>query len=1433
MFRQGLDMSLTNDQLGKAIVASGIMPAEELKAFWSALPPEQRPKNGETFAKVLIEQQKLTKFQASELLSGNNTPLVLGDYVLQAKIGAGGMGQVFKAHHRHMERMAAIKLLPPELTKDTETVKRFQREVKAAAKLSHPNIVQTFDASNQRGVWYLVMEYVEGSDLADTVAARGQLPIATAINYIRQAAKGLAFAHKNGVVHRDIKPANLLLDKEGTVKILDMGLARLDDGMAAAKEGLTQSGQVMGTVDYMAPEQAFDTRHADARADIYSLGCTLYRLLTGRNMYDGESLVQKLMAHQTKPIPLLSKVRADVPTALVPIFAKMVAKQPTDRYQTMGEVEAALAALDNPTALANPSTKTDGGGLTSYFKGLLGGKPEPTAAGVAILTEPTTAPQLQPIELAPTVNLANPLQETDPVSARSIQLVRQNIPRPSGGKKPPIWKRPIVMAAGGLGVLALLLGIWVIIKDKDGNEIARVQVPEGGAAEVKNVADATPSKAAVTTSETAATKFALDFNYDAPPGQARVELPPVIDTRNPFTVEMYTTVRSAKWAHRLFFSNQGNAQLSLWGSSTIEWSGPNRGVTKLKVLVPDGVPMGERTHLAAVFTGKELQLFINGKDQGKSEATLWKGKPFADMGGLRQHDPAWKPLDGTIDDVRISTTARYTTAFTPPAELSADKDTLIRYDFKEGSGDVLKDSSGNNHHGKIVGAKWVAAQGNATSQLIPATDYGLRFAGLGQYTRRQASGNSLLVKNEPWTIEGWVCVDPVALIENGPGYLIFFDKDFNFTAKLAANKVLRWHLQGGDTATYANSQEALIPHQPQHVAVTYDKNKLRLFVNGKQQCEVPTQNSEATATFSVGPNVWSAKDDRIGFHGTMAEVRLSNIVRYQEAFTPPQRMTADASTLALYHLDDGQGSVAKDSTSRANHIEVVGATWFKANKQATTANKGWTPLFDGKTLSGWKRDKEGFGDWKVADGAITCSGAQDYLLTERDDYADFHLRAECKISDSGNSGLYFRASKPFSIAGDYEAQINSTGTDNIRTGSLYKVVNVADKLVPADTWFTYDIIAEGNRIRLLVNGKQSVEYTETRPNRNAKGRIGLQQNGGTVQFRKIEIRELKLGDIAEVVPPLAKAPFDATQAKAHQTTWAQHLGTTVETTNSVGAKMVLIPPGEFLMGSSDADITLALKIAEETKLDEAAVKRIQAESPQHKVVITKPLLMSATEVTIGQFKKFSSTGYLTEAEIAAQAVLPVTLTPTPGQSPVAAPKSIETYLNPGYVVTDDSPAAMITWNDAVAYCKWLSDQEKRTYRLPTEAEWEYACRAGTTTQYLFGDDYAELEKFGWYQKNASGRSHSVGTKLPNPFGLFDIHGNLHEWCQDVYGEKWYGTSPPDDPSGPAIRAPRVNRGGSLNLNASHCRSAARNASTVSTRNNTLGFRFVSDSTSRR
>ena len=863
-------MAASLEQFIAGLTASGLMTPAELAALQASLTAEKQPKETPQLAQDLVRQGKLTKYQASEIYNGRTKGLVLGDYVVLDRIGAGGMGQVFRAQHRRMKRLVAIKQLPAATTKDPQAVKRFQREVEAAARLSHPNIVAAHDAREERGVHYLVMECVEGSDLAEIVKKQGALPLAQALDCVLQAARGLEHAHTEGVVHRDIKPANLLLDKKGTVKILDMGLARFDT-LAGGDEGLTGTGNIMGTVDFMSPEQAEDTKHADARADIYSLGCTLWYLLTAEKLYEVGTVMKKLLAHREMPIPSLTSARPDVPPAVDAVFRRMVAKRPEERYQTMTEVIAALEAARHGRGglLAEgsqvlPDPEASDPGLASFFKSL--GDGTGTAVGAATVQKPAARGAVP-----------------DDTSSRQIDSLT----------RPP---RVSPLASG---------------------------------------------------------------------------------SRNPTGI------------------NLGWAMLQLRTSR---------------------------------------------------------------------------------------------------------------------------------------GAQVIAA---AAACLLLAGGYLLY---------------SVIIKVE--TPHGTLVIDC-----NVPGAEIFVDEQKKTTIA--------------------------IPGDPQKVAV------------------------------EVQPGQHKLKVTKGGFQ------------THTETFT-------------------------------------------------LTSNKS-------KSI-------------KVS----------------------LQLSAEPAAS------------------------------------------------------------------------------------------------------------------LANMTPPRLRAPFTFAEAKERQQNWANFLGTTVGATNSLGVKMVLIPPGEFLMGSTDEQVATAFKVAEEVKADQITKDRIQqGERPQHRVVITKPFLMGVTEITIGQFKKFSATGYQTEAEkaaIAAKASQPPPA--TPGQVQTGSSTPIPTYLSPGYIVYDNSPAAAITWNDAVAYCKWLSEQEKATYRLPTEAEWEYACRAGATTQYSFADDVALLEQHGWYNQNAGNKSHPVGTRWANDFGLHDMHGNLYEWCHDFYAEKWYEQSPTDDPQGPSSGSYRVMRSGAAYSNASACRSATRFRSMPSSRTFYEGFRIV-------
>jgi|SRR5579884_47261 len=271
--------------------------------------------------------------------------LDIAGYEVLNWLGEGGMGQVYKARHLRLDRLVALKVIHANRLADAEVLRRFQREARAAARLAHPHVVSIYDAGEAGGKHFLAMEYVEGTDLDRMVRAQGPLPIAQACDFVRQAALGLQHAHERGLVHRDIKPSNLLVTSEGcVVKLLDLGLARLGPSGGSEEQisRLTRTGQVMGTPAFLAPEQAVDSARADIRSDIYSLGCTLYFLLTARLPFSGSSVVDILLKHQQETARPLADHRKDIPPGLQEVVSKMMAKRPDDRYQTPAEVVWAL-----------------------------------------------------------------------------------------------------------------------------------------------------------------------------------------------------------------------------------------------------------------------------------------------------------------------------------------------------------------------------------------------------------------------------------------------------------------------------------------------------------------------------------------------------------------------------------------------------------------------------------------------------------------------------------------------------------------------------------------------------------------------------------------------------------------------------------------------------------------------------------------------------------------------------------------------------------------------------------------------------------------------------------------------------------------------------------------------------------------------------------
>jgi formylglycine-generating enzyme required for sulfatase activity len=434
---------------------------------------QNRFPNPRALAKELIDRDWLTPYQVNQLFQGRGSDLVLGQYTLLERLGEGGMGKVFKARHRTMGRIVAMKLIRKERLSNPDVIRRFHREVQAAAQLKHPNVVHAFDADQLGGTHFIVMEYIEGIDLSRWLKNRGPLPVEQACDYIRQAALGLQHAFERGLVHRDIKPGNLLVSGAGSkieergsrtedraskvgparsstldprssnspwgvVKILDMGLARLHtDAEGEWSTGLTQEGAVVGTVDYLAPEQAMNASTVDIRADIYSLGCSFYHLLTGQPPFPGTTAVEKLLRHRCDEAVPVNEVRPQVTPALAGVVRRMMAKQPEDRLQTPAAVAAALAALIEQGELTRTAAEP---GIKSVAV------PGPTPPPARILTD------------------ADGLQETtgpwDGLAFSPSTEEEPRPPRPRADRRRRTWLRFWPVAAGLAVGLVLLLLLW-------------------------------------------------------------------------------------------------------------------------------------------------------------------------------------------------------------------------------------------------------------------------------------------------------------------------------------------------------------------------------------------------------------------------------------------------------------------------------------------------------------------------------------------------------------------------------------------------------------------------------------------------------------------------------------------------------------------------------------------------------------------------------------------------------------------------------------------------------------------------------------------------------------------------------------------------------------------------------------------------------------
>lgn len=443
-------------RFGQAALLSGLMDVPGLLACWEAIPPAKRdaPEHiDRRLARQAVQSRALTLWQAQQLLAGRTSGFQVDRYMLLELIGQGGMGRVYLAMDTRLNRKVALKILAPERINNPRAVTRFQREARVGAQLQHENLVRIYDFGESGGRFFLVMEYIEGRTIGHLLSEQGPMPPATAARLVRQVAMGLAHAHRKGLIHRDVNPYNIMVTHDGVAKLADLGLA-ID---LTEAERVTRDGATVGTFDYVAPEQARHSHSADIRSDIYSLGCTLYHMLTGQVPFPSPSLPEKLLAHQAIEPEPVEKLAPGVPLELAEVVRTMMRKVPDERYSTPAQVVEALEPfVEDGTAADRAESERAASGSKAapepvQLPGSTAGSGTTTAPSILIPIPPgeqrsevlARAAAARASAALTRVEPAGPLAATDGASASS--------PATSGGHAGTIAIADAGSAAGGSG----------------------------------------------------------------------------------------------------------------------------------------------------------------------------------------------------------------------------------------------------------------------------------------------------------------------------------------------------------------------------------------------------------------------------------------------------------------------------------------------------------------------------------------------------------------------------------------------------------------------------------------------------------------------------------------------------------------------------------------------------------------------------------------------------------------------------------------------------------------------------------------------------------------------------------------------------------------------------------------------------------------------
>jgi formylglycine-generating enzyme required for sulfatase activity/serine/threonine protein kinase len=1311
-------------------------------------------------------------------------PEMLGQYELLDKLGSGGMGTVYRAVHRKLNRTVALKVLPGDRFQTSEAVARFEREMVAVGMLEHPHIVTAHDAGEVDGRHFLVMEYVEGIDVGQLVARSGPLPIAEACEIVRQTALGLQHIHEFGLVHRDIKPANLMLaqarSRKGppTVKILDLGLALIEMSTLDNPRELTSTGQVMGTIDYMAPEQGLDTHSVDIRADLYSLGATLYKLLTGRAPLESpqhQSVMKRLLALERELPPSLIPLRPDCPPALNDLVLRLLSKSPDDRPHVPQIVADELAPF------------AQGADLHSLQKGT------PLAPSRSIDSR---------AEAATVTNTRHaPTQITIPLATTSAD--------PENPGRPRRWRRLLLIAA-----LPLLVVLGAVISIATDQGRVTIEAPD----DLIGSVSATILRNGVPTGE--------NWNIKAGMNEHRIRTG---------TIEV-----------RLSANPDDELELEPLGDLVVRRQGVVAYRLNKRSTTPDVV--------------KSQPLATDSPPPAMAVA------PFTPE-QAKAHQAAWAKHLGVPVEYTNSIGMKF--ALIPPSEFLMGS-TPAEVERSLNAASLLETAEDIEGSRRLI-------QSGATQRQVKLTQpiY------LGVYEVTQAQYERLMGRNPSHFSPGGAGKDAVAGLETAthPVEKVSWNDAAEFCAKLSQTEQLKpFYFRSHDTVTALAGTGYRLPTEAEwefscrggvsentedtlrslgwfgvnsglrtHAVGELQANPFGLYdMHGNayewvqddwesggyryKQNDPPLLNPIVSSTAEGmgvirGGHLWgptpfgtashrhicrrSDSSPSMGFRVALSVEAVQSRLKATGSVDVDRfalKFNGDAIVQIPSISYDG-GSVTLEARVWMSQLTLQAGEIVRLTVPARSMGLWGYPPLAGVSVTDASRQLLTKTPWESLDasGPIDLAGVWDGSQVRL--FVNGRLVAtETEVTPSGPDFGKAFAVEEVSI-GSRQGKPDRTFHGLIESVRISRSARyIADYVVPQRFEPDSDTLA------LYRFDEAKGEVLKDSSGHNHDGRIigatWVKTRGNATDLLAKRSHENRIDRFSDIkLPPMAVAPFTSEQAKAHQAAWAKHLGVPVEYTNSIGMKFILIPPGEFLMGSTDEQIEAVIQWGQRAEVKPEPLEHVRrSERPQHRVVISKPFYLGLTEVTIGQFERLNrATGYQTAPERNADA---------------------KTFRQPGYEVSPDSPVTLISWRDAAAFCNWLSQVEKGTYRLPTEAEHEYAGRAGTITDYPFGDGGPQVRKHLWSNQNSGEKAQTVGTKPANAFGLFDMHGNVWEWCRDLYDESWYAHSSIQDPNGPASGDERVMRGGSWYGNPLFCRSAYRTGRPESFREIAIGFRCV-------